>query len=175
MKKATFGAGCFWCIEACYKELSGVYAVTAGYAGGHIENPSYEVVSEGNTGHAEIAHLEYDPTLISYQALLEVFFFVHNPTHINRQGDDIGSQYRSVIFYHDEEQKAMAIETIKNLNQSKAWDADIVTELSPYTNHFQAESYHNGYLENNPESQYCKSVVRPKYDKFKFAFSKMLK
>lgn len=175
MKKATFGAGCFWCIEACYKELEGVFSVTPGYAGGHKENPSYEEVCEGNTGHAEIAHIEYDEFLISFEELLEVFFFVHNPTQLNRQGEDIGSQYRSVIFTHDDEQMRISKETIDRLNASGAWSEPIVTSLVPYEGHFVAEGYHHGYLENNPESLYCKSVVRPKYDKFKSAFALKLK
>ena len=173
--EATFGAGCFWCVEACFKELKGVSNVYPGYAGGHTLNPSYQQVCSGVTGHAEVARVEYDPTIISYSELLEVFWFVHNPTQLNRQGNDIGTQYRSVVFYHNESQKNEAEFYKKKLSQDHVWDEPIVTEVSEISNFFRAELYHENYFELNPQNMYCQSVVRPKVEKFKKVFSKKIK
>ena len=173
--EATFGAGCFWCVEACFKELKGVSNVYPGYAGGHTLNPSYQQVCSGVTGHAEVARVEYDPTIISYSELLEVFWFVHNPTQLNRQGNDIGTQYRSVVFYHNESQKNEAEFYKKKLSQDNVWDEPIVTEVSEISNFFRAELYHENYFELNPQNMYCQSVVRPKVEKFKKVFSKKIK
>lgn len=174
MKEATFGAGCFWCVEACFKELKGVIEVVSGYAGGKMENPTYEAVCAGNTGHAEVVRITYDEKQLSYKDLLEVFFFVHDPTQLNRQGNDIGTQYRSVIFYHNEEQKELAEKIINSLVDEKVWKNPIVTEVSPLTNYYPAENYHQNYLLLNPANSYCQMVVRPKYEKFKQVFKDRL-
>lgn len=174
-KQATFGAGCFWCIEAVFDQLKGVSEVMPGYAGGHIKNPAYREVCEGRTGHAEVIRVKYDADVISYDALLEVFWFVHNPTTLNRQGNDVGDQYRSVVFYHDEEQRELA-EAYKNkLDASGAFDDPIVTEITPITEYYDAESDHKDYYERNPEQGYCLAVVRPKVERFKAAFADRLK
>lgn len=175
MKEATFGAGCFWCIEACYKELKGVVSVVPGYAGGHTIHPTYKEVCSGTTGHAEVARVVFDEQLVSFEELLEVFFFVHDPTSLNRQGADVGTQYRSVVFYHDENQQASALHYIQKLNESKVWDQPIVTEVVALNNYSTAEAYHHNYLQLNPENPYCQSVVRPKYEKFKKVFEKKLR
>ena len=175
MKEATFGAGCFWCIEACFKELKGVISVQSGYSGGKRENPTYEQVCSGATGHAEVARVVYDDSLVSFDELLEVFWFVHDPTQVNRQGNDVGTQYRSVIFFHNEEQKLLAEQYKQKLTAEKVWDKPIVTEISKLSNFYPAEDYHNNYLELNPENMYCQAVVRPKVDKFKKVFAKKLK
>lgn len=174
-KEATLGAGCFWCIEACYKEMKGVIDVFPGYSGGQIENPTYKNVCDGTTGHAEVARIVYDDSLISFGELLEVFWFVHDPTQLNRQGNDIGTQYRSAVFYHDEEQKRVAEEYKNRLNKEHVWEDPIVTEISPLINFYKAEEYHKNYFERNPENMYCQSVVRPKVDKFKKVFASKLK
>lgn len=173
--EATFGAGCFWCIEACFKELKGVVSVYPGYAGGKTTNPTYDQVCSGVTGHAEVARVEFDESLISYSDLLEVFWFVHDPTQLNRQGNDIGTQYRSVIFFHDENQKKEAELYLHKLTEEKVWERPIVTEISVISNFYKAELYHQNYFELNPQNLYCQSVVRPKVDKFKMVFSKKLK
>lgn len=175
MKEATFGAGCFWCVEACFKDLKGVISVQSGYSGGELLSPTYKQVCEGNTNHAEVARIVYDETLISYEELLELFWFVHDPTQLNRQGGDIGSQYRSVIFYHDEEQKKLAEQYKQKLTTKKVWDKAIVTEISPLINFYPAEDYHNNYFELNPENRYCQSIVRPKVEKFKKVFAEKLR
>lgn len=175
VKEATLGAGCFWCVEACFKELNGVISVRSGYAGGEVENPTYKQVCEGNTGHAEVARIVYDDEIIQFEELLEVFWFVHDPTQLNRQGGDIGTQYRSVIFYHDEIQKELSLKYIQQLEKEKVWDNKIVTEVSPLSNFFPAEEYHSNYFTLNPENMYCQSVVRPKVDKFKKVFSGKIK
>lgn len=175
MKTATLGAGCFWCIEACYKTLNGVISVESGYAGGHIDNPTYKQVCEGTTGHAEVARIVFDENTISFDEILEVFWFVHDPTQLNRQGNDIGTQYRSVIFYHDESQRERAETYKKRLMEDGVWDKPIVTEISPLTNYFPAEAYHQDYLELNPGNAYCQAIVRPKYEKFKAVFAQKLK
>lgn len=171
---ATFGAGCFWCVEACFSELTGVKQVLSGYMGGTTKNPTYKEVCTGLTGHAEVAQIVFDPTLISFDELLEVFWFVHDPTQLNRQGNDIGTQYRSVVFYHSPEQKEKA-EFYKNkLDESGAYSSKIVTEISPSTAFYVAEDYHQGYFKDNPNQPYCSAVVRPKVDKFRKAFAEKL-
>lgn len=175
IKEATFGAGCFWCIEACFTDLGGVISVTPGYSGGKTTNPSYEKVCTGSTGHAEVARIIYDETKISFDELLEAFWFVHDPTTLNRQGSDIGTQYRSVIFYHDEEQKTLAHKYKEKLSKEKVWENTIVTEISPLTNFFPAEEYHNDYYKKNPTNSYCQAVVRPKVEKFRKVFEKKIK
>ncbi|RYM36107.1 peptide-methionine (S)-S-oxide reductase [Brumimicrobium glaciale] len=174
-KQATFGAGCFWCIEAIFIQLKGVKEVKPGFAGGHIKNPAYREVCEGRTGHAEVIRIVFDADVISYSELLEIFWYVHNPTTLNRQGNDVGSQYRSVIFYHDEEQRDLAEAYKKKLDSIGAYDDPVVSEIKPLTTYFDAESDHKDYYERNPEQGYCLAVVRPKVEKFKAAFSEMLK
>lgn len=175
MSEATFGAGCFWCIEACFKELKGVQSVKSGYCGGTKKDPTYEEVCTGRTGHAEVARVVYDSTVISFDELLEVFWYVHDPTQLNRQGNDIGTQYRSAVFYHNEEQQKTAEAYKKKLTDEKVWDKPIVTEITPISTFYPAEKYHDNYLELNPENMYCQSVVRPKVDKFKKVFASKLK
>lgn len=167
---ATLGAGCFWCIEACFKDINGILSVTPGYAGGHLKNPTYKQVCEGNTGHAEVAQIVFDTTLLSYDNLLEMFWFVHDPTQVNRQGNDIGTQYRSVIFYHSEAQKEKAASYIQKLTDEKVWDLPISTQLLPIDVFYPAEDYHKNYFELNPQNQYCQSIVRPKVEKFRKVF-----
>lgn len=168
---ATFGAGCFWCIEACFQDLKGVFSVVPGYAGGHKDQPTYKEVCTGQTGHAEVAQVVFDPSVVSYEELLEVFWFVHDPTQLNRQGNDVGTQYRSVIFYHNEAQKAAALKYLQKLDAEKVWDAPIVTQIVAINNYFEAEDYHHNYFENNPGNPYCQSVVRPKVEKFRKVFA----
>ncbi len=172
---ATFGGGCFWCTEAIFKELKGVEKVVSGYSGGKIKDPNYYEVSEGNTGHAESIQITYYPKFISYEQLLEVFFLTHNPTTPDRQGNDIGPQYRSVIFYHDEEQKKSAEKVKKKIEDEKVYDAPIVTELVPYQNFYLAESYHQDYFIKNPDQPYCQFVINPKLSKLRQKFSSLLK
>jgi methionine-S-sulfoxide reductase len=164
--KATFGGGCFWCTEAIFKELEGVNSVLPGYMGGHRENPTYEQVCSGATGHAEVVHIDYDEQVLSYRRLLEVFFKTHDPTTLNRQGNDVGTQYRSVIFYHDEQQKAEAEAFISQLTQHQVFDDPIVTEVSPAQAFYEAEDYHHDYFKNNPQNPYCAAVIAPKLQKF---------
>lgn len=175
IKEATFGAGCFWCIEACYQDLEGVISVTSGYSGGPLENPTYKQVCEGNTGHAEIARIVYDDERVSFDELLEVFWFVHDPTQLNRQGNDVGTQYRSVIFYHDEIQKELAEKYKQKLTKDQVWEKPIVTLVEPLTNYCPAEDYHNNYFALNPGNPYCNAVVRPKVEKFRKIFATRLK
>jgi len=175
IKEATFGAGCFWCIEACYLDVQGVISVSPGYCGGHTSNPTYEEVCRGTTGHAEVARVVFDDDVVSYDALLEVFWFVHDPTQLNRQGHDIGTQYRSVIFYHDENQKNSALYFKSKLEKDRVWDKPIVTEITQVAEFFTAEAYHHDYFKNNPGNMYCQSVVRPKVEKFRKVFADQLK
>lgn len=175
MDKATFGTGCFWCSEAIFSGLKGVISVEPGYSGGHTENPSYEEVCTGSTGHAEVVHILFDPAIISYEKLLEVFFRVHDPTSLNKQGGDIGTQYRSVIFYHNGPQETTACSIIKKLNGSGAFDNPIVTEVIKFLNFYKAEEYHLSYFANNPRQTYCSMVVKPKVDKFRKVFQDILK
>lgn len=175
LEQATFGAGCFWCVEAVFEELKGVKTVEAGYAGGEIENPTYRQVSYGNTGHAEVARIVYDPSVISFDQLLTVFWHTHNPTTLNRQGGDVGPQYRSAIFYHNDEQKRIAEKSLAETDASGLWDDPIVTEISPLKNYSTAENYHQDYYENNPNAGYCQVVIAPKLKKFRKEFSYLLK
>lgn len=174
MKEVTLGAGCFWCIEACFQDVKGIVSVVPGYAGGQRKNPTYEQICSGATGHAEVARIIYDENVISFDELLEMFWFVHDPTQLNRQGNDIGTQYRSVIFYHDEEQKAIAEKYKARLTEEKVWDKPIVTEIVAINNYYEAEKYHHDYLNQNPENAYCRAIVRPKVDKFKKVFESKL-
>lgn len=171
---ATFGAGCFWCIEACFSQLNGVNQVLSGYMGGATENPTYKDICTGKTGHAEVAQIMYNPAIISYEELLEVFWFVHDPTQLNRQGNDIGTQYRSVIFFHNNEQKEIAEFYKKKLNDSGAYSAAVVTEISAVSQFYVAEDYHQGYFVDNPNQPYCSAVVRPKVEKFTKVFADKL-
>ena len=171
---AVFGAGCFWCVEAIYERVNGVKSVESGYAGGHVDNPTYKQVTSGTTGHAEVARLEYDPEVISYEELLEVFWHTHNPTTKNRQGADVGPQYRSVIFYMNEDQKTIAEESMKKTDASDLWEDPIVTEIEPLSNYSVAENYHQNYYENNPNAGYCSIVIAPKIAKFKKDFPHLL-
>ena len=172
---ATFGGGCFWCVEAVYLELNGVISVTSGYAGGLRENPTYEQICSGATGHAEVVQIVFDPSKISFDELLQVFWKVHDPTTINRQGADVGTQYRSVIFYHNDKQKLLAENYKKELNDSGAYDNLIVTEITLLPKFFPAEKYHQNYFKNNPNQSYCSFVVQPKVDKFRKVFKDKLK
>jgi peptide-methionine (S)-S-oxide reductase len=172
---ATFGAGCFWCTEAVYTQLRGVISVTSGYSGGEIKNPSYRDVCTGTTGHAEVTQIVYDPSIISFSELLEVFWTMHDPTTLNRQGADIGTQYRSVIFYHSEEQHKIAADYKQRLNREKAFNNPVITEISPAQKFYKAEDYHQDYLENNPNQPYCRLVVLPKVDKIRKIFKEKLK
>ena len=172
---ATFGNGCFWCSEAVFEEVKGVVNVVSGYSGGSVINPSYREVCTGRTGHAEVVQIKYDPSVVSYQELLNIFFKTHDPTSLNRQGADVGTQYRSVIFYHNENQKNEALQTIQNLDNSGAYDKKIVTEVEPFKNFYMAEEYHQDYYKKNPDYGYCSVVISPKLKKFKNNFSEMLK
>jgi len=165
IEKATFGAGCFWCIEAVFERLDGVIEVEAGYTGGEIKNPTYEQVCSGNTGHAEVIQIVFDSTVISYSSLLDIFWKVHDPTTLNRQGADIGTQYRSVIFYHNELQRVIAESSLKSIDTLGIYDNPVVTELSPIKLYYSAEEYHQDYFRLNPEAAYCKLVIQPKLDK----------
>ena len=175
IQEATLGAGCFWCIEACYKELKGVIDVYPGYSGGHTINPSYKDVCNEITGHAEVARVVFDDEQVSFDEILKVFWFVHDPTQLNRQGNDLGTQYRSVVFYNSDSQKEVAEAYKLRLTEEKVWDKLIVTEISPLKNFYRAEDYHHDYFANNPGNLYCQSVVRPKVEKFKKVFSSHLK
>ena len=173
---ATFGTGCFWCTEAIFQELNGVLNVTSGYSGGNTRNPTYKEVCTGETGHAECVQVVYEPGKISYDDLLQVFFEVHDPTSLNRQGADIGTQYRSAIFYHNDEQKQKAEYYKNELNKSGAYDKPIVTEIAAFTKFFPAEDYHQEYYDNNKNTNpYCSVVIRPKLEKFEKVFAKKLK
>ncbi|WP_430971962.1 peptide-methionine (S)-S-oxide reductase MsrA [Sunxiuqinia rutila] len=175
MEIATFGAGCFWCTEAVFKELKGVESVVSGYSGGEIINPSYREVTTGRTGHAEVVEIEFDPATISFPELLEVFWASHDPTTLNQQGADIGTQYRSVIFYHNEKQKQLAETMKQQLNDEKIFNAPIVTEISPWQNFFKAEIDHQNYYQNHPIQGYCQFVIAPKLSKFRKTFQSKLK
>lgn len=175
MSIATFGNGCFWCTEAIFQELKGVSKVESGYSGGHVKNPAYREVSNGTTGHAEVIQVTYDPAVITYAELLEVFWKTHDPTTLNRQGADVGTQYRSVVFYHDEEQKHLAEEYKQKLDAAGIWDNPIVTEISPLTNYYKAEDYHQNYYNLNSNQGYCRMVIVPKLEKFRAVFKDKLK
>jgi peptide methionine sulfoxide reductase msrA/msrB len=172
---ATFGGGCFWCVEAVFQDLDGVISVTSGYAGGHVKNPSYREVCNGTTGHAEVTQIVYDPSKVTFDDLLEVFWQTHDPTTLNRQGADVGTQYRSVIFYHDERQRERAEYYKQKLTAENVWGKPLVTEISPINNYYPAEDYHQNYFSMNPEQAYCRAVIRPKVEKFHKAFANKLK
>lgn len=172
---ATLGGGCFWCLEAVFEQLRGVTGVQSGYAGGHVANPTYEQVCTGTTGHAEVVRIQFDPDTISYRELLEVFFAIHDPTTPNRQGNDIGPQYRSIILYHDDEQRATAEAMIEELDASGAWDDPIVTQVVPLEQFFPAEDYHSEYFRRNPNQGYCRLVIAPKVAGFRERFAAKLK
>jgi peptide-methionine (S)-S-oxide reductase len=174
-EQATFGAGCFWCVEAIYEIIEGVVHVESGYSGGHVTNPSYRQVTTGRTGHAEVARIHFDPSIVSYEDLLEVFWHTHDPTTLNRQGNDEGPQYRSVIFFHSDEQKAIAETSLKKMDASGLWDDPAVTTIEPLINYFVAENYHQNYFENNPTAGYCSYIIAPKVKKFKKDFAHLLK
>jgi peptide-methionine (S)-S-oxide reductase len=171
---ATLGAGCFWCVEAVFQELKGVYKVESGYAGGSTPNPSYKEVTSGRTGHAEVVQVHFDPGEISFEDILEVFWYTHDPTTLNRQGNDVGTQYRSVVFYHDEEQLRKAQYSKKEV-AVQIWDNPIVTELSPFKGFYKAEGYHQNYFIENPNQGYCRAVIAPKVVKFRKRFEDKLK
>ncbi len=175
VRTATFGAGCFWCTEAQFQQLEGVVKVESGYSGGFIDNPTYKQVCSGNTGHAEVTNIYYDPSKISFDELLAAFWVAHDPTQLNRQGNDVGTQYRSVVFYHDDEQRKKAEEYKRKLNEEKAYNDDVVTEISPFTKFYKAEDYHQNYYNQNGSESYCVFVVKPKLDKFKKVFIDKLK
>lgn len=172
---ATLGGGCFWCVEPIFDELLGVVTATSGYSGGTIPNPSYEQICTGTTGHAEVVQIEFDPEQLSYRDLLQVFFSAHDPTQLNRQGNDIGTQYRSVIFYHSPQQHQVANEVIDELNAARLWPQPIVTEVSPFDVFYPAENYHQDYFLNNPNQPYCRLVVEPKVRQFRQQFADRLK
>jgi len=162
---ATLGGGCFWCVEAVYQRVEGVIQVKPGYAGGHIKNPTYKEICTGNTGHAEVAQLTFDNKIITYEQILNVFWQAHDPTTLNRQGNDKGTQYRSVIFYHDEKQKEIAMNSLKNADKSNYWPDPIVTEITEINSYSDAEDYHNNYYNDNKNQPYCMFVIKPKLDK----------
>ena len=172
---ATLGGGCFWCLEAVFEGLRGVERVVSGYAGGEMADPSYQQVCTGTTGHAEVVQVTFDPSVVSYRELLEVFFGTHDPTTLNRQGMDVGTQYRSAIFYHSPEQKQVAEQTVAELNAAGVWDRPIVTQVVPFRQFYPAEAYHQGYFRNNPGQGYCQAVVAPKVAKFRKHFAARLK
>ena len=165
LETATFGGGCFWCMEAVFQQVPGVRSVTSGYKGGTVHNPSYEQVTRGDTGHAEVVRIEFDPAIVSYEHLLGLFWKAHDPTQLNRQGADIGSQYRSVVFYHNPAQKAVAEATRDRLDAAGVYDRPIVTEIQPASAFYQAETYHQNYYRNNPNAGYSRAVISPKLEK----------
>lgn len=175
LEVATLGGGCFWCLEAVYDDLQGVVNVDSGYSGGSTPSPSYQQVCSGETGHAEVVQITFDPEITSYKEILEIFFTIHNPTTLNRQGADVGTQYRSVIFYHDEQQKETAGQVIKEIEQLGIWEDPIVTHLQPVEKFFIAEDYHQEYFKKNPYQGYCQMVVAPKVSKFRQKFAHKLK
>ena len=172
---ATLGAGCFWCVEAVFQDLRGVERVVSGYAGGSVMNPTYQQVCSGNTGHAEVVQITFDPEAISFEDLLYVFWRTHDPTTLNRQGADVGTQYRSVILYHDEQQKAIAEKSKQETDASGLWPDPIVTEISPFRDFYEAETYHQDYYRQNPNQGYCRLVIDPKVRKFRKEFQHQLK
>lgn len=173
LEQITFGGGCFWCVESCFNMLRGVDSAISGYSGGHKDNPTYEEVCTGETGHAEVVQITYDPKIISYEQLMDVFFFLHDPTQLNRQGNDIGTQYRSVIFYKDDTEKQEAEKALKKSEASGKWPGKYVTELAKFEKFWPAEQYHQGYYNANPTQPYCSAVVGPKIQKFKKHFGEL--
>lgn len=172
---ATLGGGCFWCLEAVFDDIKGVKSVESGYAGGNVPHPTYEQVCTGRTGHAEVVQVTFDPSQISYRDILNIYFGIHDPTTRNRQGNDVGTQYRSVIFYHSPEQERTAREVMKSLSDEHVWSSPIVTELVPFTEFYEAENYHQEYFANNPNQPYCNIVIAPKVAKFRQKHLEMLK
>lgn len=172
---ATFGGGCFWCIEAAFNHLNGVTSAVSGYTGGDVDNPTYQQICSGNTGHAEVVQVNYDPEVISYQQLLIMFFQLHDPTQLNRQGNDVGTQYRSAIFCHSNKQYDQTLELLESLKEQAVWPAPIVTQVEMAQTFYPAEGYHQGYAENNPNQPYCQFLVLPKLEKFKEMFADYLK
>jgi peptide-methionine (S)-S-oxide reductase len=172
---ATLGGGCFWCLEAIYDQLRGIEDVVSGYSGGRVPNPTYQLVCTGTTGHAEVVHLAFDPDVISYREILEVFFAIHDPTTLNRQGADVGTQYRSVIFYHSPEQRATAEQVVSDLERAGLWPAPFVTQLMPFEAFYPAEDYHQEYFARNPYQGYCQALIAPKVAKFRKQFLEKLK
>jgi len=172
---ATLAGGCFWCLEAVFDELNGVEQVESGYTGGHLANPTYRQVCSGATGHAEVVQIRFDPSIISFRDLLRVFFTIHDPTTLNRQGADIGTQYRSAIFYHTAEQKSVAEQVIKEINEARIWDNSIVTEVTMFSEFYPAEEYHRDYFLRNPDQPYCRFVIEPKVAKFRKSFIEKMK
>lgn len=175
LEKATLGGGCFWCLEAIYQRVKGVQSVVSGYAGGHVENPTYEEVCSDTTGHAEVVQITFDPKIISYEDILNIFWQIHDPTQLNRQGNDVGTQYRSVIFYHNETQKQKAMVSKRNLEKEGVYKNPIVTEIAPLTKFYPAEKYHQNYFNRNSNQMYCQLVIAPKLKKFKKSFTEYLK
>jgi len=175
LETVTLGAGCFWCVEAVFDDLQGVELVESGYSGGHTENPTYKEVCSETTGHAEVVQVKFNPEEISLKEILQVFFTVHDPTQLNRQGNDIGTSYRSAIFYHSDEQKRVAEETIREIEAEGIYDREIVTELTPFDKFYIAENYHQEYFANNPNQPYCAAVVAPKVAKFRQKYVSRLK
>ncbi|HKJ78332.1 MAG TPA: peptide-methionine (S)-S-oxide reductase MsrA [Prolixibacteraceae bacterium] len=175
LEKATLGGGCFWCTEAVYKELKGVVEIKPGFSGGKIKNPAYREVTSGRTGHAEVIQLSFDADIISFAEILEVFFMTHDPTTLNRQGNDVGTQYRSAIFYHNDKQKETAEKVIKLFEEEKVYENPIVTEITPFDKFYAAEDYHFDYYEQNKNQPYCQYIIVPKLDKFRKIFKEKLK
>lgn len=174
METATFGAGCFWCVEAVFQDIKGVHSVVSGYSGGRGKNPTYREICSGMTGYAEVIQVHFDPNIVSFETLVKVFFTTHDPTTLNRQGADAGTQYRSVIFHHDDEQKSIA-ERLKQEFAPTLWDDPIVTEISPFTAFYLAETYHQNYYKNNPNQGYCMVVINPKVQKLRKIYAGLLK
>jgi peptide-methionine (S)-S-oxide reductase len=174
IQSATLAGGCFWCLESAFNSVEGVVSAYSGYAGGHLPNPSYEQVCSGNTGHAEVVRINFDPEVISFREILEIFFALHNPTQLNRQGNDIGSQYRSAIFYHDDAQQQQSKAIINEITEQAIWPDPVVTEVVPLADYYQGEDYHQDYFTKNPQNQYCTMVVAPKLAKFKKTFASRL-
>lgn len=172
---ATLAGGCFWCLEAVYDMINGVVSVESGYSGGHVGNPSYQAVCSGTTGHAEVVQVTFDPEMITYQDLLNIFFTIHDPTTLNRQGADVGTQYRSAIFYHNEQQKSLAEKVINEITKAGIWDNPIVTQIEQFEKFFIAEDYHQEYFASNPNQPYCRAVVAPKVLKFRSKYNHLLK
>jgi peptide-methionine (S)-S-oxide reductase len=175
LEQATLAGGCFWCIEAVFDQLKGVHSVESGYMGGHTPNPTYEDICGGDTGHAEVVRISFDPKVVSFRELLEVFFVIHDPTTLNMQGNDAGTQYRSAVFYHSPEQQTLAREVIANLDKTKVWSSPIVTEVTAASTFHMGEAYHQEYFERNPGQPYCSYVVAPKVSKFRKHFVDKLK
>lgn len=171
---ATLAGGCFWCLEAIYDRVKGVTSVESGYSGGHVPNPSYQAVCLGTTGHAEVVQITFDPDIITYKDILNIFFTIHDPTTLNRQGADVGTQYRSAIFYHGEEQRKVAEEVIKEISEANIWNDPLVTEVAPFEVFYVAEDYHQEYYARNPNQAYCRAVIEPKVVKFRQRYAEML-